>query len=374
MLYFDNSATSLRKPPEVLEAMAYGLSHFGNAGRSHCQPAMESLRSIYRARQAVATLTGLDNPLHVAFTSGATESLNLLLHSLISPSDHVITTVLEHNSVLRPLYAIGCDLSILGCTPEGQLDLKQLGSLLKPNTKYLVCTHGSNLTGQISPVAELKAFCQRHGLIFILDTAQTMGAIPVTADMADVICFTGHKGLFGPQGTGGIVCQSQLPFRLGKTGGTGSDSFSHHQPLEMPDVFEAGTANTHGLAGLQAGVSSVNRLGIDHIQQIEAALRQQFLEGIAGLEPVTLYGTSAQQKGLPVISLNIGDWTADEVVERLWDRWEIATRGGSHCAPLAHQHYGTKNRGMVRFSFNIYNTAQEIHTAIEAIHSLAQEV
>lgn len=374
MIYLDNGATALQKPPAVATAMAEAVQTLGNPGRSFYHAAMEAARTVYRARAQIARLAGMDNPLNVAFTSNATESLNLVINSLITPADGVITTVLEHNSVLRPLYRLGCPLSFLDCDEEGRLCLEELPGLLTPNTRFMVCCHGSNLLGTLADVAQIQAFCKEHGLTLILDVSQTMGCREVLAEMADVLCFTGHKALMGPQGTGGIIVAGKPPFRLVKTGGSGSDSFAAHQPLEMPDIFEAGTHNTPGLAGLGASLAFVEQVGVAAVQKQEQALTDRFLSGVEQIDGVTVYGPRGTQDRLPVVALNVGDSDAGEVALRLWEGWEIATRAGSHCAPLAHQRFGTEKRGMVRFSFGYYNTPEEIDTALEALAVLAKEM
>lgn len=373
-IYFDNSATTLQKPPQVAQAVMGGIHSLGNAGRSFYDPAIEAAREIYRTRQEVGRLVNLQDPLFVAFTSGATESLNLVLDSLITPQDHVITTALEHNSVLRPLYKTGCALSFIPCDNTGQLMLDGLPLLLRHSTRFLVCTHGSNLTGVITDVAVLKRFCTDNGLVFILDVSQTLGHVETYASMADVLCFTGHKALFGPQGTGGIIVNRLLDFKLVKTGGSGSDSFGRHQPLAMPDLFEAGTMNAPGLAGLRQGVAYVNRMGIDSIRQQEHRLLSAFLAGVAEIPGVRLYGVQhGSHTALPIVALNIGDLPADDLALQLWERWRIATRAGSHCAPLAHRHFGTERQGMARFSFSLFNTLEEINVALAALEQIATQ-
>ncbi len=372
MIYFDNSATTLQKPPQVAQAVAQGIHSLGNSGRSFYEPAMAAAREIYRTRQEVAKLVALQNPLFVAFTGGATESLNLVLDSLMTPADHVITTVLEHNSVLRPFYKTGCTLSFIPCDGAGRLALDGLKALLRHNTRFLVCTHGSNLTGAITDVAVLKRFCHDNGLVFILDVSQTLGHVQVCADMADVLCFTGHKALFGPQGTGGIIVSRPLDFKLVKTGGSGGNSFDRHQPLAMPDLFEAGTSNAPGLAGLRQGVAYVNREGVDSIERQERRLLSAFLAGASAIPGIRLYGASnGGSAALPVVALNLAAIPAEDTALQLWERWRIATRAGSHCAPLAHRHFGTEKQGMVRFSFSLFNTLDEINTALAALAELA---
>lgn len=371
MIYFDNAATTIQKPPEVSQAVAQAIGTFGNAGRSFHTPAMQAARAVYGARQEIARLAGLQNPLQVAFTSGATESLNLVLSGLIRPEDHVITTVLEHNSVLRPLYQTGCELSYLSCDDRGMLLTDRLPALLRKNTRFVVCTHGSNLVGSVTDTGAVQSFCHENGLGFILDASQTMGSIQTNADLADVLCFTGHKALLGPQGTGGIIVQRDPGFRPVKTGGSGSDSFRRSQRTTMPDIFEAGTANAHGLAGLAAGIRHLNYLGMEAIRRHKQALLTAFLEGISNIPQIRLYGSHPD--ALPVAALNVGDLPAEETTLWLWENRHIATRSGSHCAPLLHRFFHTEKRGMVRFSFGLYNSLEEVETTVEALAALVKK-
>lgn len=370
MIYFDNSATTLQKPPAVAEATAWAIDHLGNAGRSAYPAAMDAARSLHTARGLVAGLVGLQNERQVAFTSGATESLNLIAQALVQPGNHVVTTVLEHNSVLRPLYHAGCRLDFLECDDEGNLLVNQLPSLLTPDTKYMFVTHGSNVLGTLTDVAALYDTCRAHGVVLVLDAAQTMGQVPLRADMADIICFTGHKALYGPQGTGGIIARPGLTLRVNKTGGTGADAFAENQGTEMPGVFEAGSPNVHALHGLSQGISFVHKTGIKAIADKEAALTARFIGGLQGLSGLRLYGPSHGPR-LPVVALNFAGLPSEEVSLRLWEHYGIATRPGSHCAPLLHNRFGTQGSGMVRFSFSWYNTFKEIDATVAALKEIA---
>ena len=374
MIYFDNSATTIQKPQAVADAVANGMSKFGNPSRSFHAPAMEASRVIYRARREVAKLVGLSDANRVIFTSGATESLNLVIGSLIASTDHVITSTLEHNSVLRPLYLTGCEISIIPCNQNGQLILDGLDDLLKTNTRYLVCTHGSNLVGSVTNVEKLYDFCKIHDITFILDVSQTLGSIETLASMADILCFTGHKSLMGPQGTGGIIVSGNHPFRLVKTGGSGGDTFAPHQSMEFPDILEAGTPNTHGLAGLEQGIIYLNKQGIHAVTAHEKKLRSRFCQGISNIDGIYYYGLDMSEHDmiLPVVAINVGDLQAEDVALQLWEGWEIATRSGGHCTPLLHEFYGTRQRGMVRFSFGLFNTEDEIDIALVALKEIAQ--
>ncbi len=371
MIYFDSSATSLMRPPQVGEAFLYALAHFGNAGRSFYQAVMEANRAIYRTRQEVAALIGLDDPLKVAFTSSATESLNLVIRSLIQPGDGVITTVTEHNAVLRPLYLGGCDLKFIEADDRGSLLLDDLESLLTPNTRFLVANHSSNVTGNVNDIGRLYRFCQEHQLLFILDIAQTFGIYDLAIHEADIFCFTGHKGLLGPQGTGGIIVNGDIHFPLVKTGGAGSGSFNRFQGETMPDVFEAGTLNSQGLYAMKKGIEYIRDQGLEAIHEREMGLARRFYEGICDLEGLTLYGDYASQDRLPLLSLNLEGWDSADLAYKLWEDYEIATRAGAHCAPLLHKHFKTQAQGMVRFSFSQFNREEEIDQGIRALQELA---
>jgi len=370
LIYFDNSATTLTKPPEVAEAVAYAINHLGNAGRSFYDTVMDANREIFKTRQEIAKLIGLANPLNVAFTSSSTDSLNLVINSLIQQEDSVITSVAEHNSVLRPLYLKGCELSFLGCDEKGNLLAGTFEKLLKPATKFLVCTHGSNVTGNITEVQTLYRACKANDITMILDISQTFGSFPVNINMADIFCFTGHKCLYGPQGTGGIIVNGDFDFNIVKTGGSGVNSFERFQSRELPDIFEVGTLNCHGLFGLQKGVQFISKTGIDRIQAKERRLLSLFYEGIKNLEGVTIYGDFTKENRLPVISINVEGFTSGEVSAQLWQDYLIATRAGSHCAPLLHKHFGTVNRGMTRFSFSFFNTEEEIGKGVLAVKNI----
>ncbi|MCL2227395.1 MAG: aminotransferase class V-fold PLP-dependent enzyme [Oscillospiraceae bacterium] len=374
MIYFDNSATTLIKPPEVAEATAYAVDNFGNAGRSFYDAASVVSREIYATRMEIAKLIGCDEPLNVAFTSSATESLNMVIGGLVSKNDSVITSVLEHNSVLRPLYLSGCDLCFMGCDDNGNLATDTFKELIKPTTEFLVCTHGSNVTGNITDVQGLYEKCKANGITMILDVAQTFGTIPTNVGMADIFCFTGHKGLFGTQGTGGIIVSGEHDFSITKTGGAGVNSFDTFQQKCVPDIFEVGTLNSHGLYGLQKGVRFVNEVGVDKIHEKETRLMRLFYDGIKGIKQVRTYGNFSEKDRLPIVSLNIEGLTSSELAERLWTGYSIATRAGSHCAPLLHEHFDTVSMGMVRFSFSYFNTEDEIRKGISAIEEITESL
>lgn len=371
--YLDQAATSMPKPLPVSQAVLQALEQGANPGRSAHDGAMYAARTIYQARRQIAALADWSGPENVAFTSGATESLNLLIQTLVEPKHHVITTVLEHNAVLRPLYRTGCALSYINCDDQGRLQWDQLENSLRANTRFLLATHGSNVLGSITDLALLQDFCQRHQLIFILDAAQTFGSIPLSLTGADYICFTGHKGLLGPQGTGGVLSQrAPMPEpRVFKTGGTGYNSFAKEQPCIMPDLLEAGTPNTPGISGLGAGAAYLLKVGLAAVMQKERQLTRVLLDGLSQIPTVRVYGPQHEER-LPLVALNVGTMDSEDVSLRLWEEYQIATRPGSHCAPLVHQRFGTQKQGMVRFSFNFLNTEQEIIHALQALEHIAK--
>lgn len=374
MIYFDNAATSLPKPPAVGQAMLEALEVFGGAGRGGHPTALSASRGIFKARKAVAALLG-SVPERTIFTANATESLNIAIGGLLRPGDHVITTVYEHNSVLRPLYRLrseGLQMSIVDLDGRGNLDYDGFRRVLRPGTKAVVCTHASNLTGTLTDLEFVAAFCREHGLLLIVDASQTAGVFPIRADHLGIgaLCFTGHKGLLGPQGTGGLCVREGLEIKPLKVGGSGLHSFSETHPAVMPESLEAGTLNGHGIAGLSAGISYIQEVGLDAIRDRELALATQFREGIAAIPGVRIYGDSGRPHA-PIVSLNIGDLDSGEVGDRLANEYDICVRAGAHCAPLAHIALGTREQGAVRFSFSSFSREDEVRLAIGAIADIS---
>lgn len=383
MIYLDNGATTLRKPECVKEALLEAMASMGNSGRGVHDASLYAGRTIYRARESLAELLGAAAPEQVAFTANATESLNLALGGLFGARDHVITTVCEHNSVLRPLYRLqGVELSVLPVKAEageerqaGILAYDELESLLRPNTKALIITHASNLTGNITDLEQAAAFAKKHSLLLIVDAAQTVGAVPMDMERMgiDVLCFTGHKGLYGPQGTGGVCVRPGLSIRPLKVGGSGIHSFDREHPSEMPAALEAGTLNGHGIAGLGAAARWLLETGVEQIRAREQALLRRFVDGVKEVEGVTLYGNPDLDRRTGIQSLNIRDYDSARVADWLYEDYGIAVRGGAHCAPLMHEALGTREQGAVRFSFSYFNTEAEADEAAAAVRELAEE-
>ncbi|MCU6696850.1 aminotransferase class V-fold PLP-dependent enzyme [Laedolimicola ammoniilytica] len=385
MIYLDNGATTLRKPECVKEALLEAMASMGNSGRGVHDASLYAGRTIYRARESLAELLGAAAPEQVAFTANATESLNLVLGGLFGPGDHVITTVCEHNSVLRPLYRLqGVELSVLPVKAAvdskdgryiGILAYDELESLLRPNTKALIITHASNLTGNITDLERAAAFTKKHSLLLIVDAAQTAGTVPMDMERMgiDVLCFTGHKGLYGPQGTGGLCVRPGLSIRPLKVGGSGIHSFDREHPSEMPAALEAGTLNGHGIAGLGAAARWLLETGVEQIRAREQALLRRFVDGVKEVEGVTLYGNPDLDRRTGIQSLNIRDYDSARVADWLYEDYGIAVRGGAHCAPLMHEALGTREQGAVRFSFSYFNTEAEADEAAAAVRELAEE-
>ena len=379
MIYLDNAATSFIRPPAVVEAVAQALCSLGNVGRGAHDGSLSAARTVYGCREKLCRFFGGDDPGRVCFTLNATEALNEALFGAISPGDHVISTDLEHNSVLRPLYRLagqGTELSFLAADAQGRVDYEELPRLLRPHTKALVCTHASNLTGNLLDIRRLGAFCREQGLLFIVDASQTAGSLPIDmgADGIDLLCFTGHKGLLGPQGTGGLLIGPGIELRPFKTGGTGVQSHLKEQPAAYPARMEAGTLNGHGIAGLSAAADFIERTGIDAIHDREIGLARRFYEAVADVPGVRVYGDFSTWERCPIVALNLSDVDSALVCDALWRDYGIAARAGAHCAPLMHRALGTEAQGAVRFSFGYFNTADDADAASRAVREIAAGV
>ena len=378
MIYLDNAATTMHKPQCVIDAVASAMGSMGNAGRGANEALLSASRIIYDTRERLCSLFGGTNPKQVAFTCNSTESLNIAIRGLLKPGDHVITTMLEHNSVLRPLYDMerqGVRLTIVESDRQGRLELSRIEEALCEETRMIVCTNGSNLTGNYVDVEAVGKIAKAHGVLFVVDASQTAGVFPIDVERMniDVLCFTGHKGLLGPQGTGGLYVREGLFVQPLKCGGTGVQTYNKSQPKEMPTCLEAGTLNGHGIAGLHAALGYLLETGIDTIRVREQELMQMFYEGVKDIPEVTVYGDFSVKERCPIVTLNIGNYDSGEVSDALLTDYGISTRPGGHCAPLMHEALGTVEQGAVRFSFCHYNTEEEVRTAIRAVRELARE-
>ena len=378
MIYFDNAATTLRKPDCVLEAVTLAMTSLGNSGRGAHDSALSASRVIYETRAALAQLFGAENPERIAFTANATQALNTAIKGVLRPGDHVITTALEHNSVLRPLYELedrGVELTILPADSRGNLQYEDFESEIRSNTKAIITTHGSNLTGNLLDISVIGSIARKHGLLYIVDASQTAGVfdIDVQGMQIDILCFTGHKGLLGPQGTGGIYVREGVDISPLLSGGSGVQTYLRRHPPQMPTVLEAGTLNSHGIAGLGAAAKYLQNIGLDVIRAKEQALTAAFYKAVREIPGITVYGDFSSFHRCPIVALNIRNYDSGEVSDALSREYDIATRPGAHCAPLMHRALGTVEQGAVRFSFSHYNTMDEIKIAVSALRGLAQE-
>ncbi len=353
------------------------MCSLGNAGRGATSGALDAARTIHGCRAKLARLLGCPRADHVCFTPNSTAALNTAICGVVRPGDRVVTTVLEHNSVLRPLNRLAVERGVTvehaGCDANGVLDYDELERLVTPGTRTVVVTHASNVTGNAVDIARVAALAHAAGALVIVDASQSAGTahIDMQAMGLDVVCFTGHKGLMGPQGTGGLAVAEGVDVAPWAMGGTGVHSFDALQPMEWPTRLEAGTLNGHGIAGLSAGLDFIEAQGgVETIAAHERALAERFLSGAREIPSIVLYGAFDQPARSAIVSLNVGDIDSAEISDALMQGWGIATRPGAHCAPLMHRALGTERQGVVRFSFGYFNTTEEVDTAIDALRNL----
>ena len=382
MIYFDNAATSWPKPAGVTEAMVNFMQNIGaNPGRSGHRLSVEAGRIINDARELVAELFNVEDPLRVILGSNATDGLNLGIRGILSPGDHVITSSMEHNSVMRPLRDLetrGVNVSVVTCGRDGQLDPDELTREIRETTRLIVVNHASNIVGTLLSVSEIGKIAHDHEIPFMIDAAQTGGCFPIDMkrDNIDLIGFTGHKSLLGPQGTGGLVIGDSMDtgtIRPLKAGGTGSKSEYETQPDFLPDKFESGTLNTVGLAGLLAALEFLSETGITAIHQREQILTRRMLDGLGGIPGVTVYGPMDPKLQTPTISFTLEGLSPSEVGFLLDEDFDIMCRVGLHCAPTAHKTIGTFPTGTVRFGMGYFTTEDEIDQGVEAVRTLAEK-
>ena len=378
MIYLDNAATTLQKPQCVIDAVVQAMTSLGNAARGAHGSALSASRAVYETRCKAAGFFGCSLPENVIFTANSTEALNIALNGIFNPGDHVITTDLEHNSVLRPLYRLEkqgiIELSFVAADCLGRVKVEDFASLIRPNTRAIVCTHASNLTGNMVDVAAVGALARQHGLLLIVDASQTAGTVSIDKEAMgiDLLCFTGHKGLMAPQGTGGLCIREGVEVRPFKVGGSGVHSYDREQPSPYPTRLEAGTLNGHGLAGLSAALDFLEETGIAAIREKELALMSRFYASVRKIPGVTVYGDFTGER-TAVVALNLRDYDSGVVADALYEQFGIATRAGAHCAPRMHMALGTADRGAVRFSFSWFNTESDVAAAVKALETLAAE-
>ena len=377
MIYFDNAATSWPKPAAVRAAVSDSFGEAGgNPGRAGHRMSVAAARSVESAREALAELFHAHDPSRIVFAHNATHALNLALYGLLHAGDHVVTTSVEHNSVMRPLRhleTLGVELTVVNCNQDGMLDLNGVRRALRANTRLLVTTHGSNVVGTLTPVEAVAALARERDVLSLVDAAQTAGAIPIDVQEmgVDLLAFSGHKGLLGPTGTGGLYIREGVALTPLMRGGTGSDSAHQIQPDFLPDAFESGTLNVVGIAGLAAGVRFLLGIGIDAVAAHDRALVSRFLAGASKISGITLYGPRDAALHCGVVSFNLAGATPSEVGLILDERFGIMARTGLHCAPSAHRTLGTFPTGTVRFSFGWFNTPAEVEKAVVALGEIA---
>jgi len=381
MIYLDNAATSWPKPPCVAEEMVQFMERVGaSPGRSAHRLSVDSGRLLYETREAVADLFGAADPFSVCFTLNVTEALNAVLYGILRPGMHVVTSGMEHNSMMRPLRALereGVEVSAVSCKKDGRLDAADIGAAIRSNTVLLAINHASNVVGTIQPIAEFGAIARRRGILLLVDAAQSAGAVAIDMgrDGIDLLAFTGHKSLLGPTGTGGIIVGDRVdPQRIKplKRGGTGSNSEHEEQPDFLPDMLESGTPNMVGLVGLRAALGWIKDRSIDVIREREKKLTQRMIEGLSAIPGVTVYGTRDAALQTGTVSFNISGMMTSTVGLLLDEEYDIMCRVGLHCAPSAHRTVGTFPGGSVRFALGPFTTEDEIDTAVEAVGEVAR--
>ncbi len=379
MIYLDNAATSWPKPPAVSAAMCAAVEQAGgNPGRSGHRLAMRASETVYACRENLARMFGVRDPLRICFASNATESLNLAIHGLLKAGDHAVFSAMEHNSVWRPLRELerrGVGISMAPAGPDGIVQPGSIEDQLRPETKLIVLIHASNVNGALNPVVEVGRVARERSIRFLVDAAQTAGAVPIDVEAMriDMLAFPGHKGLLGPQGTGGLYVHESIRLEPLKQGGTGSDSESPRQPEFAPDRYESGTPNTPGIAGLNEGVKYLLERGVEEVQRHERTLTGILLAGLAEIPKVRVYGPRDPRQRTGALSFNVEGRDPVLVAGTLDRDFDIACRAGLHCAYLAHKSQGTERIGTVRFSLGALSTERDVEAAVAAVRTLAQK-
>lgn len=376
--YFDNAASSWPKPTEVMDAMTKCLLEYGaNPGRGSHQMAVKASRALFETRKSLARLFGISNPNDICYTLNTTEALNLAIKGLLKEGDHVITTSVEHNSVRRPLEFLrrtkNIEISYIQTNNQGYVNPLNIRDAIRSNTKLVICSHSSNLLGTIVPLGEIAEICKTKKLIFLVDAAQTAGTIPIDVQKMgiDMLAFPGHKGLLGPQGTGGLYIHPNLDLEPLLQGGTGSQSEAIEQPLVRPDRYESGTQNTVGIVGLNEGVKFVLHQTVEAIHTKEWELTQRLMEGIQGVKGIQILGPNLGENKTGIVSFVMQQIDGSELAFILDQSFQIAVRSGFHCSPLAHQSAGTTETGAVRASVGFYTTDEEVNHFIQAIKEIS---
>lgn len=380
MNYLDNAATSYPKPDVIYQNMGEWIKEFGaNPGRAGHGFGLKTNRAIYETRELLNVFFSGINPLHFVFTANATDSINLVILGLLKSGDHVVTTETEHNAVLRPLELAkdrGVSVTVVPVDEQGIVASSSIEQAIQENTKLIVCTHASNVTGAIQPIDEIAALAEARNCFFLVDAAQSAGILPIDLSQTpiDFLAITGHKSLYGIQGVGVLYLKDPESLPIVRAGGTGSRSQELIQPMTMPDRFEPGTLNTPGIVSLHAGVKFVMEQGVHALYQSEYALSQMLLEGLMAIPEVKVYGPQLGEPRVPVVAFNLADLDSAELSYILDEEYGIITRGGLHCAPLIHQRLGTLNQGAVRVSLSAFTTQSDIQAVLHAIEKIAKQI
>ncbi|WP_311409100.1 aminotransferase class V-fold PLP-dependent enzyme [Lancefieldella parvula] len=391
MIYLNCAATSYKRPQCVVDAVSRALCSFGSTGRGAASAELDAARAVMVARERIALLLGFSHPERVVFTANATDALNKAILGIVEPGDHVVATDWDHNSVLRPLNRLqkkhNVKVDYVPANLQGCLDWDVLERLVSPGTKLVVVTHASNLTGNVCDLERVVTVAHAAGALVLVDAAQTAGSVPINFDDlgVDILAFTGHKALMGPQGTGGLLIAPHVAIEAVIQGGTGVLSFEEEMPQVYPEHLEAGTLNSHGIAGLSAAVDFVSTQGVCAVHRHDLALVRQFVAEARQVPGIELYGSfpyniselngeSSQKDHAPIVTLNLDGWTSSELARVLSVEYDISVRAGAHCAPRMHRALGTQDTGSVRFSFGFYTTEDEIHKTTTALNELAKSV
>jgi cysteine desulfurase/selenocysteine lyase len=383
LYYFNNAATSFPKPPEVIQAITRQLEQGGfSPSRGSGTYVQETEDLIFECRKSLANLVGAPDPAGVCFGLNASDGLNQVIHGLLLTGDHVITTEFEHNSVLRPLEhlkAEGIDVDHVRCSKEGTFTLDDLQPLLNPNTRLIILNHVSNVTGTITPLKEVGELCRERGIMFLVDGSQSVGAVPINMrrERIDALAFTGHKALLGPTGTGGVIFNTETDFwqevRTIRQGGTGTNSAVLTQPPTLPTKFEVGTPNVVGIAGLKAGLEFVKKKTVQAIREHEMDLTNKLQAELHNVPGLTLHGLQDATRQTAVVSVTSSLMTPADLAIILAEKYNIITREGLHCAPLAHKRMGTFPAGTLRFSMGVFNTAEQVKYVGDSLRDIMRE-
>lgn len=376
-MYFDNSATTLHKPDALKEKFIELLNtnDLGNPSRSGHIKSQNSMMGIFQTKKDLAKLFHIANPNDIALTENASFGLNFVIKSLVKENDHVITTTTEHNSVLRPLYQSGAELSFIDFDDECNVDFDKIPELVRENTKFIITNQASNLLGNVNDLVKIHAYAKKYKLVMIIDIAQTAGCLDLDISKYpnSIFVFTGHKSLYGPSGTGGIIKNGDFDFSNVFSGGSGVNSFDKNHPLDFPAVFEVGTSNFISQIAMDASIKFILDEGIDKIHQHLKEITKRFYDGIKDIEEIKIYSKKPEGEYSPIVSINLKDMESSELALILDEKYDIQTRPGAHCAPLIHEHFATEAQGIVRFSFSYFNTDQEIDKAIEVLREIAKD-